>query len=152
MNPAHGIIYLTDKNGKQDKTRQIKRIRFDESKSIYLITFENSEKVFHYKPENVEIIRNAVVAEEKTGTVFSYLKEIASLSEMRNDFDEKILVKNYERVRLVNPNSALAFYLNPTGKKIKWFGIAHPIFPFGCNNSQYKAVTEALENSFSIIQ
>ena len=71
---------------------------------------------------------------------------------MRNDFDEKILVKNYERVRLVNPNSALAFYLNPTGKKIKWFGIAHPIFPFGCNNSQYKAVTEALENSFSIIQ
>lgn len=152
MNPAHGIIYLTDKNGKQDKTRQIKRIRFDESKSIYLITFENSEKVFHYRPENVEIIRNAVVTEEKTGTVFSYLKEIASLSDMRNDFDEKILVKNYERVRFVNPNSALAFYLNPIGKKIKWFGISHPIFPFGCNNSQYKAVTEALENSFSIIQ
>ena len=152
MNPSHGIIYLTDKNGRQDKTRQIKRIRFDESKNIYLITFENSEKVFHYKPEKVEIIRNAVVAEEKTGTVFSYLKEIASLSEMRNDFDEKILVKNYERVRLVNPNSALAFYLNPSGKKIKWHGIAHPIFPFGCNNSQYKAVTEALENSFSIIQ
>ena len=100
MDPLHGIIYLTDKNGKQDKTRQIKRIRFDESKNIYLVTFENSEKVFHYKPENVEVIRNVVVAEEKTGTVFSYLKEIASLSEMKNDFDEKILVKNYERVRL----------------------------------------------------
>lgn len=65
MNPSHGIIYLTNKNGRQDKTRQIKRIRFDESKNIYLITFENSEEVFHYKPENVEIIRNAVVAEEK---------------------------------------------------------------------------------------
>lgn len=152
MNPSHAIIYLTDKNGRQDKTRQIKRIHFDEYKKIYLITFENSEKVFHYRPENVEIIRNAVVSEENTGTVFSYLKNIASLSDMRNDFDEKILVKNYERVRLVNPNSALAFYLNPIGKKIRWLGIAHPIFPFGCNNSQYKAVTEALENSFSIIQ
>ena len=95
MNPSHGIIYLTDKNGKQDKTRQIKRIRFDESKNIYLITFENSEKVFHYKPENVEIIRNAVVTEEKTGTVFSYLKEIASLSDMRNDFDKSFVAYIY---------------------------------------------------------
>ena len=60
MNTAHGIIYLTDKNGKQDKTRQIKRIQFDESKNIYLVTFENSETVFHYKPENVEIIRNII--------------------------------------------------------------------------------------------
>ncbi|WP_029409972.1 AAA domain-containing protein [Treponema pedis] len=152
MDTSHGIIYLTDKNGKQDKTRQIKRIRFNETKNIYLITFENSEKVFHYKPENVEIIRNALAAEKQTGTVFEYLKNIASLSDMRNDFDEKILVKNYERVRLVNPDSALAFYLNPNGKKIKWNGIVHPIFPFGCNNSQYKAVTNALENSFSIIQ
>lgn len=152
MDTSHGIIYLTDKNGKQDKTRQIKRIRFNETKNIYLITFENSERIFHYKPENVEIIGNALAAEKQTGTVFEYLKNIASLSDMRNDFDEKILVKNYERVRLVNPDSALAFYLNPNGKKIKWNGIAHPIFPFGCNNSQYKAVTNALENSFSIIQ
>lgn len=152
MNPSRGIIYLTDKNGKQDKTRQIKRIRFDDSQNIYLITFENSEKTFHYKPENVEIIRNVVVSEENTGTVFNYLKNIASLSDMRNDFDEKILVKNYDRVQLVNPNSALAFYLNPVGKKIRWLGAAHPIFPFGCNNSQYKAVINALENSFSIIQ
>lgn len=152
MNPSHGIIYLTDKNGRQDKTRQITRIQFDSAKDLYLVTFENSEKVFHYKPENVEIIRNAVVAEKHTGTVFEYLKNIASLSEMKNDDGEKILVKNYERLRLVHPDSALAFYLNPVGKKIKWNGVAHPIFPFGCNNSQFKAVTNALENSFSIIQ
>lgn len=152
MNTVHGIIYLTDKNGKQDKTRQIKRIQFDESKNIYLVTFENSETVFHYKPENVEIIRNVINEEKSAGTVFDYLKNIASLSDMQNDFAEKILVKNYERVRIVNQNSALAFYLNPVGKKIKWHGVAHPIFPFGCNNSQYKAVINALENSFSIIQ
>ena len=98
MNTAHGIIYLTDKNGKQDKTRQIKRIQFDESKNIYLVTFENSETVFHYKPENVEIIRNVINEEKSAGTVFAYLKNIASLSDMQNDFAEKILVKNYEKV------------------------------------------------------
>ena len=152
MNPTHGIIYLTDKNGRQDKTRQIKRIQFDEQKNIYLVTFENSEKVFHYKPENVEIVRNIVVAEKHTGTVFGYLKNIASLSEMKNYNGEKILVKNYDRVRLVNPDSALALYLNPNSRKIAWNGAFHPIFPFGCNNSQFKAVTNALENSFSIIQ
>lgn len=152
MNPNQGIIYLTDKNGKQDKTRQIKRIQFDDIKNVYLITFENSDRVFHYKPENVKIIRNVIVSEEHTRTVFDYLKNIASLSEMKNDDGEKILVKNYDRVRLINTDSALAFYLDPEGKKIKWNGVAHPIFPFGCNNSQFKAVTNALENSFSIIQ
>ncbi|MGP1577408.1 MAG: AAA domain-containing protein [Treponema sp.] len=152
MNPNQGIIYLTDKNGKQDKTRQIKRIQLDDIKNVYLITFENSDRVFHYKPENVKIIRNVVVSEKHTRTVFDYLKNIASLSEMKNDDGEKILVKNYDRVRLINTDSALAFYLNPEGKKIKWNGVAHPIFPFGCNNSQFKAVTNALENSLSIIQ
>lgn len=152
MNPTHGIIYLTDKNGRQDKTRQIKRIQFDEQKNIYLVTFENSEKVYPYKAENVEIVRNIVVAEKHTGTVFEYLKNIASLSEMKNYNGEKILVKNYDRVRLVNPDSALALYLNPNSRKIAWNGAFHPIFPFGCNNSQFKAVTNALENSFSIIQ
>lgn len=152
MNPNQGIIYLTDKNGKQDKTRQIKRIQFDDIKNVYLITFENSDRVFHYKPENVKIIRNVVVSEKHTRTVFDYLKNIASLSEMKNDDGEKILVKNYDRVRLINTDSALAFYLNPEGKKIKWNGVTHPIFPFGCNNSQFKAVTNALENSLSIIQ
>lgn len=152
MDTSHGIIYLTDKNGKHDKTKQIQRIQFDSTKNLYLITFENSDRIFHYKPENVEIIRNVVVTEKHTGMVFEYLKNIASLSEIKNDNGEKILVKNYDRLRLVNPNSALAFYLNPGEKKIGWNGVFHPIFPFGCNNSQFKAVTNALENSFSIIQ
>lgn len=153
MNPTHGIIYLTDKGGeKQDKTRQIKRIQFDAQKNIYLITFEKSETVFRYKPENVQIIRNSVVAEKSTGTVFDYLKSIASLSEITNDNGENVLVKNYERLRLVHPDSALSLYLNPKNQKIRWNGVAHPIFPFGCNNSQFKAVTNALENSVSIIQ
>ena len=152
MDTSHGIIYLTDKNGRQDKTRQIKRIQFNSAKNTYLITFENSDKVFHYKKENVEIIRNVIVEDKQTSNVFEYLKNIAYLSDMRNDKGEIILVKNYSRIRLVNPDSALAYYLNPNSRKIKRYKNAAPIFPFGCNNSQFKAVTNALENSFSIIQ
>ena len=48
---------------------------------------------------------------------------------------------------------ALAKYLNPsslqTGKVSKEY---IPIFPFGCNNSQYNAVKRALENQISVIQ
>ena len=152
MNPLLGIIYLTDKNGKHDRTRQIKRIQYDASKGIYLITFEDSDKVFHYKKENVQIIRNTLVTEKHTGSVFDYLKNIATLSEITNDKGENLLVKNYEKLNFVCSNSALDFYLNSEEKKIKRHKTILPIFPFGCNNSQYSAVKNALENSFSIIQ
>ena len=48
---------------------------------------------------------------------------------------------------------ALAKYLNPStvhtfNKKENYI----PIFPFGCNNSQYQAVKKAMENQISVIQ
>lgn len=152
MDISRGSIYLTDKNGeKRDKTRQIKKIQFDSAKNIYLITFEGSDTIFHYKWENVEIIRNAIVAEKHSNTVFDYLKNISYLSEITNVNGENILVKNFEKASFINNNSVLAFYLNPKDK-IRKYEKSHPIFPFGCNNSQFKAVSNALENSFSIIQ
>lgn len=42
--------------------------------------------------------------------------------------------------------------MNSQKQKIRWNGVAHLVFPFGCSNSQFKAVKNALENSFSIIQ
>lgn len=152
MNPTLGIIYLTDKNGTQDRTRQIKHINFDNSKNMYFVAFENSDKIFHYKKENVQIIRNTLVTEKQNGSVFDYLKKIAYLSEITNDKGENLLGKNYENLDFLCSNSALNFYLNPEGKKIKQYKNVLPIFPFGCNNSQYNAVKNALENSFSIIQ
>ena len=152
MDTSKGIVYLTDKNGRHDRTKQVKRIQYDSQKNIYLITFENSDKTFHYKPENVQILRNTVTVEEHSGSVFGYLKSIASLSDLKNEDGENLLLKNYARLSFVNEDSALAVYLNPKEKTITRKETAHPIFPFGCNNSQLKAVINALENSFSIIQ
>ena len=48
---------------------------------------------------------------------------------------------------------ALAKYLNPSSLQGKRAGREYiPIFPFGCNNSQYKAVKNAMENQISVIQ
>lgn len=152
MDFSHDIIFLTDKTGKKkDKTNQISYIQFDSNKNQYLISFENDDRVFHYKPENVEIIHNTI-SEKKPKTILDYFKDIASLSNIKNDAGENILVKNYNKLAFIHSDSALSLYLNPKDSKIRKYESSHPIFPFGCNNSQFQAVTNALENSFSIIQ
>ena len=55
-------------------------------------------------------------------------------------------------MEFVAKNSLLEAYLN-----VDTYGKASatqsaPIFPFGCNRSQYKAVQNALENRISVIQ
>ena len=152
MDTSQAIIYLTGSDGvKRDKTKQISHIGYDVSKHLYVVNFEGSDKQFYYKECNVQIIRSAA-EEKKSGSVIGYLKEIASLCEIRNDVSEKVLVKNYERLGFVHQESALALYLDPERYKIRQLGVSRPIFPFGCNKSQYWAVKKALENSLSMIQ
>ncbi|MDD6072117.1 MAG: AAA domain-containing protein [Clostridiales bacterium] len=84
--------------------------------------------------------------------VFDYLKQVAKLVELKGKNGEINLGDRYDSVDFIGEDVALATYLNPNDKK---FAIGHdaiPIFPFGCNQSQYKAVKNALENSFSVIQ
>lgn len=86
--------------------------------------------------------------------VFEYIKQLAGLSDLRNEeTGERILAKRFEKIGFVGNDVALAKYLNPS--LLQQNNIAHeyiPIFPFGCNNSQYKAVKSAMENQVSVIQ
>ena len=152
MDTSRGIIFLTGSDGvRRDKTRQISRIRYDAGKRLYLVNFEGSEKLFYYKEGNVQIVRSAT-SEKRSSSVVEYLKEIASLCEIKNEDAENVLAKNYERLGFVNPESALSLYLDPQGHKVKCLGAVRPIFPFGCNKSQFRAVKNALDNSLSVIQ
>ena len=152
MDVSRRIIYLTGNDGVcRDKTAQIEHIQYDRNTSQYHIKFVGSENTFHYKKENVKIVRNSL-ADNRSSTVFGYLKEVASLSEIKNDKSENVLVRNYERLGVVNSDSVFSLYLNPQGKKIDSVRESRPIFPFGCNNSQFKAVKNALDNSLSVIQ
>ena len=106
-----------------------------------------------YLSSELEIVESCLNLKQ-AGDVFAYIKQIASLSDIRNkETGEKILAKRFEKISFVGNDLALAKYLNPDSMLQK--SNSHefvPIFPFGCNNSQYKAVKNAMENQISVIQ
>ena len=92
--------------------------------------------------------------QSRSANVFEYIKQIAGLSDIRNEeTGEKLLAKRFEKIFFVADDIALAKYLNPSSLQIGKMKREYiPIFPFGCNNSQYKAVKNAMENQVSVIQ
>lgn len=99
-------------------------------------------------------IIESCLAQSQSSNVFEYIKQIAGLSNLKNEeTGEKLLSKKFDKISFVGSDVALAKYLNPSslqGKRTEREYI--PIFPFGCNNSQYKAVKNAMENQISVIQ
>ncbi len=121
-------------------------------KSYWHICFDdNSEK--DYCQSDLHIIESCL-NQSLSANVFEYIKQIASLNDIKNEeTGEKLLVKKYENISFVSDDVALAKYLNPSDKNTDKKGDNYiPIFPFGCNNSQYKAVRNAMEKQISIIQ
>jgi superfamily I DNA and/or RNA helicase len=91
----------------------------------------------------------------KDSKVFNYLKQLAEISALEDeDTKEKLLPKQYASLTYVSEETVLARYLEPDNKNITAIPTAGtiPIFPFGCNKSQYKAVVNVLENQISVIQ
>lgn len=86
--------------------------------------------------------------------VFEYIKQIAGLSDIKNEeTGEKLLPKRFDKISFVSSDVALAKYLDPSSLQIKGTEREYiPIFPFGCNNSQYMAVKNAMEDQISVIQ
>lgn len=106
-----------------------------------------------YKQSELRIVQSCL-SQKQSADVFGYIKQIAALSNLRNeDTGEKILAKRFEKISFVGDDAALAKYLNPFALQLHRRGReCTPIFPFGCNNSQYKAVKTAMENQISVIQ
>ena len=76
------------------------------------------------------------------------------MSNLKNkETGKKLLSKRFDKISFVGSDVALAKYLNPSSLQGKRTGREYIlIFPFGCNNSQYKAVKNAMENQISVIQ
>lgn len=112
---------------------------------------DGSERDYCYNGLDVT---ESCLFKSQSANVFEYLKKIAGLSDLRNEeIGEKLLFKKFEQIFFVGSDTALAQYLNPfLLPNVKQESEYAPIFPFGCNNSQYQAVKNALENQISIIQ
>jgi len=106
-----------------------------------------------YRGSDLNIIESCL-SQSQSLHVFEYIKQIAGLSDIRNEeTGEKLLAKRFDKISFVGNDVALAKYLNPSSLKVcKTKREYIPIFPFGCNSSQYKAVKNAMENQISVIQ
>ena len=146
----HDIVFVTDKYGKRNKTGDIAKLAYDSRKDVYYITYKDG-KTYPCRSADLQIIKNCL-KDKQSATVFDYLLQMAEFSDIKNDDGQNLLVKNLEKSRFVNENSVLAKYLNPKKGKVEKSKNKSLIFPFGCNNSQFKAVSTALNNQVSIIQ
>lgn len=85
--------------------------------------------------------------------VWEYLNEVAKYHVIPIDDDKSVsLADKYTKVEFVAKKSLLEAYLNVESYEKQNRGLSYPIFPFGCNRSQYQAVRNALENRISVIQ
>lgn len=120
------------------------------SESYWHICFGNgSERDYHRSELNIV---ESCLTHSQSSNVFEYIKQIAGLSNLKNEeTGEKLLSKRFDKISFVGSDVALAKYLNPSSLQGKRTGREYIlIFPFGCNNSQYKAVKNAMENQINV--
>lgn len=85
--------------------------------------------------------------------VWEYLNEVAKYNVIPTDDDKTLsLADKYSRMEFVPKKSLLEAYLNVESFEETASNPSAPIFPFGCNRSQYQAVRNALDNKLSVIQ
>ncbi len=123
----------------------------DGHRAYWHICFSNGSER-SYKVDDLNIVKSCL-SEEESKNIFNYLYQTAEMVSVKSEDGTNLLSKQYEKISdFVGDDTALALYLNPDEHKSKKFSCCDPIFPFGCNGSQYTAVKNALENQVSIIQ
>ena len=134
----------------------IKEFRYS-GNAVWRIKFGNG-KVTDYNFAELEI-HKSVLDDKTSADCLHYLSRMADLNDLTDEDGNKILAAQYKKVTAVYGNTVLADYLNPQNPEVEHDKPVStdckpiiPIFPFGCNGSQYKAVVNALSNNVSIIE
>lgn len=116
----------------------------------FRIIFENGSGK-NYSADYLSIEEH--IDDQRSINVWEYLNEVARYNVIPLDDDKTVsLADKYSKMEFVAKNSLLEAYLNVETYGKSSAASSAPIFPFGCNRSQYKAVRNALENDLSVIQ
>jgi len=118
----------------------------------YRIIYENGNAK-NYPATYLDIEEH--IDDTRSINVWEYLNEVAKYNVIPvDDKEDKTvsLADKYKKMEFVAKNSLLESYLNVNSYSENAGMPSAPIFPFGCNRSQYKAVRNALENKLSVIQ
>ena len=118
--------------------------------NAYRIVYENGNGK-NYPASYISVEEH--IDDHRSINVWGYLNEVARYNVIPIDDDKTVsLADKYAKMEFVAKNSLLEAYLNVDTYRKTYATQSAPIFPFGCNRSQYKAVQNALENNLSVIQ
>ena len=141
---------------KEDGTvfSHVKEVLVFESRlnKAYRIRYENGQEK-NYSAAALTI--GEPIDNQHSLDVWKYLNDVAAYNMIPIDDDRTVsLADKYEKMKYVEKGSLLENYLNTSTfpSQTPSHLTCTPIFPFGCNRSQYKAVRNALENPLSVIQ
>ena len=113
--------------------------------------FQTGEKALTYPKSKVEFQKNCLT-NQKQADIFRYFQETAAAVSLVAEGGLNILSAQYERVKNVGDETALACYLDSAKKPSARALPEVVIYPFGLNRSQKTAVENALSSQVSIIQ
>ena len=166
MNTRYNMFFIKG----EIKTPDINWCRYNEYTKKMDVTFNNG-KTYSYAYSNVEWLKEPEVLNpdmyriSREGREFFDITEIYVFRSAYESYWHICFGNGSERdycqgdLNIVESclgqgRSAYVFeYLNPSSLNVGKMRREYiPIFPFGCNNSQYKAVKNALENQISVIQ
>jgi superfamily I DNA and/or RNA helicase len=126
------------------------RIFEGKENTAYRVIYENGSGK-NYPADYISIEEH--IDDYRSINVWEYLNEFARYNIIPVDDDKTVsLADKYAKMEFVSKNSLLENYLNVDTYKATYGSQSAPIFPFGCNRRQYKAVRNALDSTISIIQ
>ncbi len=118
--------------------------------NAYRIIYENGSGK-NYPADYVSIEEH--IDDHRSINVWEYLNEVAKYNVIPIDDDKTVsLADKYSKMEFVAKNSLLEAFLNVDTYEKRTATQSAPLFPFGCNRSQYKAVRNAIESTISVIQ
>lgn len=121
---------------------------FTEEKHYYYIVLGNGESL-RYSEDDIDVKESLLLNKEFSSKI-EYLKKISKINDLKNkETGEKLLEKRINKINFFN-ESALKTFISKD--EISKRNVKTLIFPFGCNNSQYQAVLNAMQNNISVIE
>ena len=120
----------------------------------FALVFEKYCKIF-FDNGKTKLLETTILLPNVKGSnanVFLYCKELATIVGVKNEDNESLLSRAYNKIDILVKESVLCNYLYPS-QPHREKDIDSPILsPFGLNVSQFQAICNALESQISIIE